>query len=92
MHHLTSPPFSQANEAAAKADAAKRPKLEKEELEGLLFKLFERLSAWTFKVGRGELYGRGCRGGRRWGRGQACCRAQVPHDDGQVLDGGGLPA
>ncbi|KAG2439677.1 hypothetical protein HYH02_010558 [Chlamydomonas schloesseri] len=38
-----------ATEAAARADNLKRPRLEKEELEEILFRLFERNSAWAFK-------------------------------------------
>eukprot|EP00198_Chlamydomonas_reinhardtii_P010103 XP_001699440.1 predicted protein [Chlamydomonas reinhardtii] len=38
-----------ATEAAAKADQMKRPRLEREELEEILFRLFERHSAWAFK-------------------------------------------
>ncbi|KAG2499438.1 hypothetical protein HYH03_002385 [Edaphochlamys debaryana] len=38
-----------AAEAEKKADSLKRPRLEKEELEELLFRLFERNSAWAFK-------------------------------------------
>ncbi|KXZ50769.1 hypothetical protein GPECTOR_15g454 [Gonium pectorale] len=36
--------------AAAKADNLKRPRLEKDELEDILFRLFERSSAWAFKA------------------------------------------
>ncbi|KAG2436678.1 hypothetical protein HXX76_006206 [Chlamydomonas incerta] len=38
-----------ATEAAARSDHLKRPRLEKEELEEMLFRLFERNSAWAFK-------------------------------------------
>ncbi|GIL64310.1 hypothetical protein Vafri_18296 [Volvox africanus] len=39
-----------ATVAAAKADNMKRPRLEKDELEDLLFRLFERNTAWAFKA------------------------------------------